>query len=224
LFLEAGQELQFTQATGQLRTVVDPSLTVAGTDPEILLNLDDGGAPDADFNDLVVKIRSVNFTPDPDYVIALPQINATAGLLDLTRFGETGLYLNIETYSAGVNTLSFVKVEVDPFTGLSVSGVSASAGAGFLEAVRDNLVDFSYTLGGEGASGSVFWDPAEAGLYAPVLISANGDLFTFGATGGSDGLAHLKVLGQNSFGFEDLQASKGADWDFNDFLLTAQVA
>ncbi|HYP03992.1 MAG TPA: hypothetical protein VER57_05520, partial [Cyanobium sp.] len=101
---------------------------------------------------------------------------------------------------------------------------SASAGESFLEEVRDNLVDFSYTLGGEGASGSVFWDPAEAGFYAPVLISGNGDLLTFGASGGSDGLPHLKVLGQNSFGFEDVLAFQGADWDFNDFLLTAQVA
>jgi hypothetical protein len=50
VFLESGQELQFTQSPGQLPTVLDPNLTVAGNDPQILLNLDDGGAgPDADF-------------------------------------------------------------------------------------------------------------------------------------------------------------------------------
>ena len=57
-----------------------------------------------------------------------------------------------------------------------------------------------------------------------MLITGNGDVLTFGASGGSDGFAHLKVLGQNLFSFEDLLAGQGTDWDYNDFILQAQVA
>ena len=46
---------------------------------------------------------------------------------------------------------------------------------------------------------------------------------TFGASGGSDGLAHLKVLGQNIFSFEDSLQSQNSDFDYNDFILKVQV-
>ena len=48
---------------------------------------------------------------------------------------------------------------------------------------------------------------ADAGLYAAVLINPNGEVFTFGSSTGSDGRQHVKVLGDNTFGFEDLLAS-----------------
>jgi uncharacterized repeat protein (TIGR01451 family) len=229
VFLQSGQELQFTQSTGQLPTVLDPTLTVSGNDPQILLNLyDGGGGPDADFNDLVVNIRSVDFTPDADYVMGRIQSDATAGFLDLTGEAANGIELTLESFSELDNILSFVKIDIDPdnITGgaFSVGGVTPDQGQAFRDAVAANLVDFSLDLGGNGSSTTAFWDPAESGLYAPVLLTGNGDLLTFGPSGTADGLAHLKVLGQNKFGFEDLLASQGSDWDFNDLLLTAQVA
>jgi hypothetical protein len=56
----------------------------------------------------------------------------------------------------------------------------------------------------------------------PLAILTN--TLTIWASRGSDDNTHLKVLGQNSFSFEDLLASQGSDWDFNDLQLTAQVA
>jgi hypothetical protein len=227
VFMESGDVLGFVQSTGQLDPDIDPALEVSGEDPQISLGLDDGGGgggSDQDFNDLRLNIRSVDFEPTPDYLISLPQVDARAGLLDLTRFGESGIRLNILSNSGQLNSLRFVEVDRDPITGaLSVDGVAATAGQSFLDAVADNLTDFSFTFGGEGTNASTFWDPDQAGLYAPVLTTANGDLLTFGAFGASDGETHLKVLGQNSFGFEDLLANQGTDWDFNDFILTAQV-
>jgi hypothetical protein len=154
-------------------------------------------------------------------------VDATADLLDLTRIGQGGLNLglDVDTYSALINTLSFVKVALDTLTGqLTVGGVAAGA-AGFLDKVRDNLIDFRFALGGEGNSGSASLklEQADAGFYAPVLTTGNGDVLTFGASGGSDGLAHLKVLGQNLFTFEDLLAGQGSDFDYNDFILKVQV-
>ncbi len=226
VFMESGDVLSFVQSTGELPPVPNPDLRVQGEDPQISLGLDDGGGgQDADFNDLVLNIRSLDFEPTPDYQISLPQVDATAGLLDLTNVGEDGLNLNILTHSGQENTLRFVAVDRDPITGaLSVDDVAATAGQAFLDAVADNLTAFSFSFGGEGTSASTFWDPDAAGLYAPVLLTANGDLLTFGAFGASDGETHLKVLGQNSFAFEDLLSSQGTDWDFNDFILTAQVA
>jgi hypothetical protein len=52
-------------------------------------------------------------------------------------------------------------------------------------------------------------------------MGPNGEVMTFGDTA-SDGHHHLKFLGANMFGFEDLLASQSSDWDFND--LTFQVS
>ena len=226
VFLASGEELRFTQSTGEQPLVADPSLIIDGSDPSIVLGLDDGAAgPDADFNDLEVLIRSVAYTPDADYAMGLPQASATDGFLDLTGEAADGIEVTLQSFSDLGNTLSFVKIDIDPVTGsFSVGGVTLDQGEAFRNAVAANLADFSVDLGGEGSSTTVFWDPAESGLYAPVLLTGYGDLLTIGPSGTADGLAHLKVLGQNSFAFEDLLASQGADWDFNDFLVTAQVA
>jgi hypothetical protein len=224
VFLESGEELSFVQSTGERPPVLNPALQVEGTDPSIRLGLDDGGGgQDADYNDLVLNIRSIDFEPNPDHQISLPQVDATAGLLDLTQFGGIDLALSVSTYSELSNTLRFVEVEVDPMTGLKTVGGIAEGSTGFLDAVTAHLESFSYTLGGEGNSGSTTWQDIDAGLYAPVLITGIGDVLTFGASGGSDGFAHLKVLGQNLFSFEDLLAGQGPDWDYNDFILSAQV-
>ena len=45
---------------------------------------------------------------------------------------------------------------------------------------------------------------ADAGTYAAVLINPNGEVFTFS--------------------FEDLLASQGSDWDFNDFRVQVTLA
>jgi len=54
------------------------------------------------------------------------------------------------------------------------------------------------------------------------MITQAGEVFTFGASTASDGRQHVKLLGTNTFGFEDRLASQGSDWDFND--LKAKVS
>jgi hypothetical protein len=100
-----------------------------------------------------------------------------------------------------------------------------SSADAFRKAVSDNLINpggSAITAGGR-ANRSIAWNvtTADAGLYAPVLINPNGQVFPFGATG-SDGQRHVKVLGDNTFGVEDLLQTQGSDWDFND--LRVQIA
>ena len=52
----------------------------------------------------------------------------------------------------------------------------------------------------------------EAGFYAPVLITKEDEIITYGST-------QVKNLGCNFFGFEDM-GNYLSDWDYND--LTAQ--
>ena len=126
------------------------------------------------------------------------------------------------TDSGDINTLSFVKLEVDPSSGqYKVGGVAASAGEAFRTAVRDNLVDFEVSAGGAGTTKNAVWDltAADRGIYAAVLITPDETLYTFGDTTAEDGRQHLKVLGDSSFGFEDQLASQGSDFDHNDFVV-----
>ena len=230
LYLKSGEELRFVLSTGPQQPNPTPPLILEALPPpspqgssRYQLRLEDevsGG--EAEFNDLVVAIGVCS---DPsqqsDYQIGLPQLDATAGLLDFTSIAAEGLKLElrINTNSALINTLHFVKVERQPSSGvLAVNGVT-EADANFLATVQENLTAFSFSLGGEGKTGRAYLEleSADAGLYAPVLITGNGNLLTIGASGGTDGLAHLKVLGQNTFAFEDLLLSENSDFDYNDF-------
>ena len=71
--------------------------------------------------------------------------------------------------------------------------------------------------------GDKLLDSSAAGFYAPVIITQGGEVFTFGASTASDGHQHVKLLGTNTFGFEDLLASQGSDWDFNDTKIRVSV-
>jgi hypothetical protein len=55
------------------------------------------------------------------------------------------------------------------------------------------------------------------------MITQGGEVLTFGATTASDGRQHVKLLGTNTFGFEDLLSSQGSDWDFNDTKIRLSI-
>jgi hypothetical protein len=158
------------------------------------------------------------------------QRNSSDALLDLTTIPAAGTKLNfsILTNSAYNNRFGLVKLEVDAITGgYSVNGIAASNSDAFRNAVRDNLTNpggSAITAGGQTAS-AITWNltTADQGIYAEVLINPNGHVFTFGATA-SDGRQHVKVLGDSTFGFEDLLASQRSDWDFNDFKVQVSFA
>ena len=135
------------------------------------------------------------------------------------RHGET---LNIELAgsSANANTLSFIRVDVDVATGArSVAGVAYGNTAAFTEAVRSHLDGgFQHAHGGDFAATANWTVAGATGYYAPVLITPSGQVFVVG-NANPGGQEHIRVYGENTFGFEDLAYNQGSDFDYNDMVM-----
>jgi hypothetical protein len=119
------------------------------------------------------------------------------------------------------NRLAFVRFDLDHATGaVSLDGVAYGDSDTFREAVRAALdAAFDTTAGGDFAQ-TVRWSVAgETGYYAPVLITESGEIFVPG-TGNSGGHEYIRIFGANTFGFEDLTAEQGSDFDYNDMVMT----
>ena len=153
-------------------------------------------------------------------------LNDSDAILDLSKIPASGSKLNFSISSDASNTNRFglVKVDLDALTGTySVDGETAANTDDFRDAVSDNLINpdngSPITLTGQ-TTRTFSWDltASDAGLYAPVLINSDGEVLTFGASA-SDGNQHLKALGSNTFGFEDLLSSQQSDWDHDDVVV-----
>jgi hypothetical protein len=227
VFIGIGERLHFVQNSNADLIDESPALQITQIGERFRVALNDNGvvSGDEDYNDLVVDVDRSPLQPCQEVInLASRQLTDSDGILDLTDLEDGGarLELAILTDSGKQNTLSFVKVESDPLTGeYSVGGRRVSEGDAFREAVRDNLVEFEVTLGGEGTTATRIWqlNQNESGLYAAVLIAADGSLYTIGESSGVDGRQHLKVLGDSSFGFEDALERQGSDFDYNDFVV-----
>ncbi|HWT10463.1 MAG TPA: hypothetical protein VN329_14960, partial [Roseomonas sp.] len=119
------------------------------------------------------------------------------------------------------NTLGFVRYDLDPLEGeASIGGIAHDAGDAFRQAARAALdAGFAATVGGGDFAQTRNWTVAgEDGYYAPVLITQSGEIFVPG-TGNSGGREYIRTFGANTFGFEDLTAAQGADFDYNDLVM-----
>ena len=131
-----------------------------------------------------------------------------------------------------MNKLAFVALDVDPVTGspygdYRIGGTSPENHAAYKSMILNNLVqpgDQAIMATGQRTK-TVNWTltPEEEGFYAPVLIAPTREVFTAGLLSASDGKQHVKLLGQNFVGFEDLLNSQNSDWDFNDVTVLATV-
>ena len=233
IYLAAGSTLSFRSNNGAGQINTNPALSINATDNGFTLGLD------VDLNgiytDLMLDIRSAIAASSPESLaIARKQLSSSDTILDLTSIAATGisLTLDISTDCSLRNQFGFVKLEIDPLTGTTyqVNGVSQTDTAAFRSAV---LSQWSNPYQGTGTSHqygrskqTITWslDSTEAGYYAPVMITQGGEVLTFGSSTASDGRQHVKLLGTNTFGFEDLLASQGSDWDFNDTKIRVSVA
>jgi pimeloyl-ACP methyl ester carboxylesterase len=218
LLLHAGDRLVFSP-------IVDGQEVFSPADLSVVENLDSffvrfNNKDGADFGMLLTPKDTAGSVYDSQDRMAALQTNWTSGLLNLK--GGDVLNLEIITDSDFHNTMSFVRIDQDGTSHLPLYSV-AGIGVGhpdFNQTVKNNLVSgFSYTQGGQTSNPSLTWTVAEDGLYAPVMLTPKGSVFTFGANSAADGRAHVMLLGQNQFGFEDLLASQSSDWDFNDVVM-----
>jgi len=139
---------------------------------------------------------------------------------------EHGATLDIELAgdSDNVNELAFVQLDIDPGTGdASVNGVAYGDTDAFRTAVTDNLDDgFTFTRGGDFRESATWTVAGDDGFYAPVLLAENGDVFVIGDAnpGGAD---QVRIFGHNTFGFEEVTQANGADFDYNDMVVTISL-
>ena len=152
------------------------------------------------------------------------------GILDFSQI-EDSLTVKITAKTASHYNNKLALVRLDPNRkrkNYSIQGIKQHED-GFLDTLRANLIKLKgksfNNIRQSNKKTIVEWNLSEndAGLYAPVLITENKDLLTFGDTTASDGLQHLKVFGDNQFGFEDELASDNPDWDFNDHRIKFSI-
>ena len=112
-------------------------------------------------------------------------------------------------------------MDVDASTGAwSVGGVIYGNTDAFRAAVQQNWDPGISVQDGHGTfHADTNWSVAgKSGFYAPVLATQNGDIFVVG-TANVDGHEHIRMLGENTFGIEDLRADQHSDFDYNDMVL-----
>jgi hypothetical protein len=232
IYLAAGTTINFRYSDGAGQVNNKPALNISSTATGFSLGLD------ADRNgtntDLMLDISSSIATSSPaSLAIARKQLGSSEAILDLTSIAATGIRLTLDISTDTVLQNRFGFVKIDPITGTTyqVAGVSQSDGAAFRSAVLGAFIDpYQQNTGkNHGTSQSrqsINWDltTTDAGYYAPVMITQGGEVFTFGASTASDGRQHVKLLGTNTFGFEDLLASQGSDWDFNDTKIKVSIS
>jgi len=149
------------------------------------------------------------------------------GLFDLSDLGqETTLTLTTLNNTAGDVLIGLVPVSGSQGAGFSVDGKDPRDGQRFEKAIRDNLIDpeqDSEETSGKTITASWSLGADDAGLYAPVLITEDDDVMTFGRRFGSTSDQRLKVLGENVVGFELSAKDNRSDqeWHYDDVIVEA---
>ena len=232
LRLQSGDEIYFRQASDNEPINEFPLFELESLNDNVFqLNLEDN-RPDGgkDFNDLVVKIQPIAQPDDLDVVnMASIQRRTHDGLFDLSGLNNTTT-LTLETLN---NTGGDVLIGLVPVTGSQGAGFSVRNkdprdGKAFDNAVRNSLIDpdeESNNQSGKTISASWSLKAADAGLYAPVLITEDDQVMTFGRPFGSTSNQRLKVLGENVVGFELSASNNDAlqEWHYDDVIVQASL-
>ena len=233
IYIDAGTTINFRYSDGAGQANSNPALNITSTPNGFTLGLD--ADRNGTYTDLMLNISSSFVASSPaSLVMARKQLTSSDTILDLTSITAAGirLTLDISTDCNLRNRFGFVKLELDPLTGTTyqVNGVSQNDGAAFRSAVLSQIIDPYQGSGTSHRNGqsrqSISWnlEASASGYYAPVMITQGGEVLTFGATTASDGRQHVKLLGANTFGFEDLLVSQGSDWDFNDTKIRVSIS
>ncbi|MBD2017180.1 SBBP repeat-containing protein [Microcoleus sp. FACHB-53] len=197
---------------------------------------DMSGGGDQDFNDLVMTIQP---TIEPLKVGVTLQGESQHEVIDL-RNQTAGLQAQfvVNREAAFDNFVGFYRV-VDVNGGIDTDGngtadVRPGEGGYAQAAIQQRVQNLDLTVANQ--STATFTAQLEGGLiYAPFLIangrpdalvdgnSSNDPAVYFPFFGANaDGVDHIRLLGDNTFGFEDL--SGGGDRDYNDVIVQVNFA
>jgi hypothetical protein len=194
------------------------------------IDWEDSGDGDDDFNDTSIQVKLTNATAPLGSNL---QGDRERELLDLSSTtSDTAATFQVGSNASFNNTVGFYRVQnaegaiVDEVTGATINPGDANYAK---VAVRQSIN--AVNKNSNGASGSF-----EAGaIYAPVIVSnaslaefisqnpdniaSDEDINAYFSYMGAnpDKTDHVRLLGDNTFGFED--QFQGGDLDFNDFIV-----
>lgn len=182
---------------------------------------DDLGGGDGDFNDLELVVE---FTSKQPSVGAASQGKVTGELLDFSNLSGEQVQIALSVQGNGVADVlgGFYRViddngtVIDPVTGNPIAlGDTAYAAAAI---ARSQTEGVQYTKNDTGLTAVL-----EGGaIYAPFLLVDNQDAYFSFLSANGDGLDHVRLLGDNTFAFEDTFG--GGDGDFNDLIVAVQAS
>ncbi|MEO1432064.1 MAG: DUF4114 domain-containing protein, partial [Cyanobacteria bacterium J06633_8] len=199
------------------------------SDEEFSLSWNDANGS-SNFNDLVVNIQP---TSEELPLGTFLQNSSQAELIDLTNLSQPLVTANFSVFreAAFNNEVYFYQVDAEG----KVDGLTPNTST-YLEAALNNLVKDAVTgefVKFEAANQGVTTGTAqiETGSIIAPLIVINGTLSQltdddisndptvyFPYLGANpDGIDHIRLLGDNTFGFEDLP--NGGDLDYNDMIV-----
>jgi hypothetical protein len=202
----------------QLHFAVLGSDGTINTNPDIHVTTQSDGSLVVKVGDMALSAKDDNNITHQTY-LASEQHDTDTPLVYLYK-GET-IHVDVAGSANNVNTVHFAHFDVDPNTGAaSVGGVAYGNTDAFRAAVQKNWDQGIAVQDGHGTfQDTGNWTVAgKSGFYAPVLATQNGDIFVIG-TANVDGREHIKVFGENTFGFEDLRADQHSDFDYNDMVV-----
>jgi Domain of unknown function (DUF4114) len=182
-------------------------------------------------DDLILNLQLQNAPLNNQNLVANIQGEKESELLDLSSFTGQNVQVNftIKREAAYNDTVGFYKIEDAQGTVVSITGAKLKPGeAGYQAAVVQNRIAGIDLEVANGQTVSIDKVLQGGAIYAPFLIAnanasnLNGNfsnVYTPYTLGNSDTTDHVRLLGDNTFGFEDLVG--GGDQDFNDVVLKA---
>ncbi|MBY0323689.1 MAG: DUF4114 domain-containing protein [Reyranella sp.] len=213
VYLAAGEQLRFAVLSGNQIVDATPSTQFASRGDGSLQVIVDG-----------LHLTAVTNNSLSTATTLADAQRDTGDAFVFLKHGQT-LSVELAGSSANVNTLGFVRIDIDAATGArSVAGVAFGDTAAFAAAVRSHMDGGLHEVHGGDFAGTVSWTVSgDTGYYAPVLITPSGQTFVIG-TANPGGHEQIRMFGENTFGFEDLAYNQGSDFDYNDMVMRLKPA
>ena len=192
-------------------------------------SFEDNPSSTSAFNDAVVRVGLVN---QGAAAVSALQNQGQGELLDLRSLtGQVNATFTINREAAFDNSVGFYRV-VNRDGGIDTNGDGTAdilpGAAGYTQAAINNRVTGVDLRVGNQQTANIAGQLTGGFIYVPFLI-ANGtvaevasgqklnDVYTTFLGANADKVDHVRLLGNNTFGFEDL--SGGGDRDFNDVIV-----
>jgi uncharacterized repeat protein (TIGR01451 family) len=178
---------------------------------------------------LSLQLQVDNMPDTPLSSISSLQGKPEGEVLDLRAFVGQNVQatFTMKREAAYNDSVSFYKIDDAAGTVTSLSGETLHPGDyGYIQAALANVISGLNLAGKNGQTITADKTLQGGSLYAPILMTnvtagnPTGDhVFTAFSLGNADRTDHVRLLGGNTFGFEDLIG--GGDKDFNDVIVQA---